>query len=116
MRDPDQLPRVLQNLLDHPGLRNLLKQPKALAIFLDKQAWPPMTPEEEEEDGPWGGSLTPGSQEAAEEAEIWPMVEQKLADLELTAQEKRTLKDALTQTCPECLETLQILMPNFARA
>lgn len=116
MRDPDDLPNVLKSLLEHPGLRNLLKQPKALATYLDKQAWPPLTPEEEE-DGPWGrGSLSPDSQESAEAAELWPSVEQLMADLELTPPEKQTLKAALVQTCPECLEMMQIFMPTFARA
>lgn len=122
MRDPDQLPRVLQNLLDHPGLRNLLKQPKALVIYLDKQGWTPLPeePETEDEDSEevqaYYRAMDRWEQEQMEYGEILEAVEQKLARLELTPQEKQTLKEALTQTCPECQETLQVLMPTFARA
>lgn len=107
MRDPDQLPSVLHSLLDHPGLQNLLKQPQALATYLDKQAWPHL---------PEGTDLSmensPDSQEAAEEAELMPLVEEQLANLELTPQQEKTLKAALAQTCPDCREMLEILMPS----
>ena len=110
-RDPDQLPRVLLNLLDLKNLRVLLKQPQTLANFLDKQGWAPI-PEEEVEDGPWPGSLAPDSQEAAEEAELMPMAEAKLAELELTPQEKQALRQALIQTCPACEGMAMLLIPT----
>jgi hypothetical protein len=109
MRDPDQLPSVLLNLLEHPGLKALLKQPQALTIYLDKQGWHHLP---EDLDGPWGAEISPDSQEASDQAEIMPMVEQKLEDLELTQQQMETLKAALIQTCPECRPHLQILLPN----
>ena len=107
MRDPDQLPSVLHALLAHPGLGNLLKQPQVLATFLDKQAWPQL---------PEGTDLSaensPDSQEAAEQADLMPQVEEMLADLELTPAQETTLKTALAQTCPDCREMLEILMPS----
>lgn len=107
MRDPDQLPSVLHGLLAHPGLKNLLNQPQALATYLDKQAWPQL---------PEGTDLSaensPDSQEAAEAAELMPMVEEQLANLELTPAQETTLKTALAQTCPDCREMLEVLMPS----
>lgn len=104
MRDPDQLPSVLHSLLAHPGLKNLLKQPQALVTYLDKQAWP-----ETEAMDPY--STAPDSQEAAEAAELMPMVEEQLTDLELTETEKTNLKTALAAVCPDCAQMVKILMP-----
>lgn len=106
MRDPDQLTHVLHSLLAHPELTYLLKQPQALATYLDHEAWPEL---------PDGTDLwqenSPDSLEAAEEAELMPLVEEQLADLELTPPQQETLKQALGQTCPDCQDMLQILMP-----
>ena len=111
MRDPDQLPSVLHSLLAHPGLKNLLKQPQALATYLDKQAWP-LLPEGTD----LSAENSPDSQAAAEEAELMPLVEEQLANLELTSQQETTLKTALAQTCPDCREMLEVLMPSSSFA
>lgn len=106
MRNPDQLPNVLHALLAHPGLKKLLAQPQALTTYLDKQAWPET---DSEETDLYSG--TPDSQEAAEEAELMPKVEEQLADLELTETEKTNLKTALATVCPACAQMAKILMP-----
>lgn len=112
-RDPDQLPRVLLNLLAHPSLKAMLQRPQTLATFLRNQGWAPVPPEEME-DGPWAGAVEPDSQEAAEAAEMLPQLEEKLAEAALTPEQQETLKAALVQTCPECQETLDVLMPSLA--
>ncbi len=105
MRDPDQLPNVLHALLAHPALKKLLAQPKALTTYLQTQAWP------ETSEAPDPYSMQPDSQEASEDAEIMPLVEQQLADLELTETEKDNLKAALAAVCPDCAQMSKILMP-----
>lgn len=104
MRNPDQLPNVLHALLAHPGLKKLLAHPATLTTYLDKQAWP-----ESEATDPY--SMQPDSQEASEEAELMPLVEEQLADLELTETEKTNLKTALATVCPDCAQMVKILMP-----
>jgi hypothetical protein len=106
MRDPDQLPNVLHALLAHPALKKLLAQPKVLTTYLQTQAWPET---DSETSDPY--SMAPDSQEASEAAEIMPLVEQQLADLELTETEKTNLKTALATACPDCAQMAEILMP-----
>lgn len=113
MRNPDQLPNVLHNLLRHPGLKNLLRNPQALTTYLDKQAWVE-TPAEEEDNGPWDFSTAPDSQEAQELAEVMPLVEERLEELDLTPEQQTALKMGLVQVCPDCREHLEILMPDSA--
>ena len=115
MRNPDQLPNVLHNLLRHPGLKNLLRNPKALVIYLQTQAWPE-TPAEEEENGPWDSSVAPDSQEAQELAEVMPLVEEQLEALDLTPEQQTALKTGLVQVYPDCRETLEILLPDSSPA
>ena len=105
MRDPDQLPSVLHAFLAHPGLKKILNNPLALVNYLNLQAWP----EDSATSDPYSG--TPDSQEAAEEAELMPLVEEQLADLELTETEKDNLKTALATVCPDCAQMVKILMP-----
>lgn len=109
MRDPDQLPSLLYSLLDLPSLSQLLQQPAALVNYLQREAWPDT---EIKEDPRW--SIYPDTEESEEAAEILPLVEQRLSSLSTAQQE--TLSWALETVCPECLPTLQILMPRRSPA
>jgi hypothetical protein len=108
MRSPDQLPSVLLNLLSDPRLPHLVEQPTILANYLEHQGWAPL-PEGMDDQA---SSLHSDSQDSAEQAEIMPLVEQKLEALALTPVQQETLKAALARTCPDCRETLEILMPT----
>ena len=69
-----------------------------------------------EENGPWDSSVAPDSQEAAELAEVMPLVEEKLEALDLTPEQQEALKTGLVQVCPDCRETLEILLPSSSLA
>lgn len=107
MRDPDQLPSVLHSLLAHPNVQKLINSPTTLVNYLRHQGWPELP---EELDPLWGMSIHPDSQEANEEAQILPQVEEQLAALNLNPQQQEWLLKALTAICPECRETAQTLL------
>lgn len=107
MRDPDQLPSVLHTLLAHPNVQKLINQPATLVNYLRHQGWPELP---EDVDPLWGTSIHPDSQEANEQAQILPLVEEQLAALNLTPQQQEWLLKALTATCPECQANAKTLL------
>lgn len=113
MKDPERLPHVLHALLGHPALPRLLNNPPALASYL-RTGWRDIDPEET---GPYGWGtdhLEPDSQEASEEAEILPMVEEQIDRLELTTPQRQAIYTAVRQVCPEAIPILQITMSEKA--
>lgn len=102
-RNPDHLPRVLLNLLRHPGLSGLLFDQKTLATYLQTQGWAEL-PEAKE------------AAEEAEEAELMLEVEKALESKDLSPAQMRNLREGLIQTCPECQGMIAVLMPDLAHA
>lgn len=118
MRHPDQLPSVLQSLLGHPGLTDLLKDTQTLVAYLNEEGWdhlpeePTVEDEDSEEWQTYLRRMDAWESQGSEYGEIMLAVEAKLGELSLQPAHEKTLKAALAQICPACEGLLHVLMPT----